>query len=411
MTAKELLIRANNELIDAQSLAENCENYELLRRKMDSARRNLRSVLCVLDLKRFGYKVDSFEEISKIAHRHERFKETMKQWYESTKADAIQRLNMYKESGMRIANALQEITVTFGRDYFPNHIKLLGQLRMYTFLRLMLLGQLRYVDCKLEKARLKVSWHNKIIETSINKLDEVIKSPYKYCYLFPFVTASTSALLEALKDFRQSVTEELKAQVQKTDVEAYIYSDTYTRVTDQMRRLPNLIKAFKSIDRATKDLETIKKVVIYQLNWAAKLSSELSNVASLSNEQLLQLEQLLSKIGVSPADFQQFLAGDAMGNTMSILGYSMYGFNTLLDCLGQSPSAVIAEVEERLRPKLMKNKTQKDSVSGSLTESKAQLNKSLKNLQEAYKKMISTFSKLKAPKIELPPLLPGQFMA
>jgi len=379
----ELLGSASSDIMDAKVLADSCETYEELLRKLESARRRLRASISLLDLKRFGYYVDSFEVVNGIKDPTGRFKETMKNFWENAlKAHLKQELDIYKNFGAKIVNAVEDITVTFGRDYFPNHMKLIGQLRIYSMLRIIALYQIKYVDCKFEKVRLNLK-QDDILMKAIEQLADVTDAPYKYCYIFPAVSAEVTAVLELLRDPRSEITQDLKAQIQKTNLEPYIYSDGYTRVTDQLRRLPVIAKAFKSIDRSVRDLTSIRRVVQYQLNWATSLALDSSRLASLSNEQLLQIEQLLSKLGVSPAQMQSFLASEGMNTTMQTIGYSMYAVNTLLDCLKVSPKALVDKVEQKLRPKIMQAKTFKDSPLNSMQATKKSLKDAYNDLKKA----------------------------
>jgi hypothetical protein len=152
---------------------------------------------------------------------------------------------------------------------------------------------------------------------------------------------------------------------------------------DQLRRLPIIVKALKSIDRTVRDLTSIRRIVQYQLNWATSLALDSSRLASLSNEQLLQIEQLLSKLGVSPAQMQSFLASEGMNTTMQTIGYSMYAVNTLLDCLKVSPRTLVDKVEQKLRPKIMQAKTFKDSPLNSMQTTKKSLKDSYNDLKKA----------------------------
>ena len=390
---KQLLIHAKSNLNIAKDLADSCENYEQVRARMNTARRQLRAVLALLDFKQYGYRVDSFEEINKLPHRHRRFEETMKHYFKNAAwANIKQELLDYKNSASKIMDAVQEIAVIFGKEYFHNHLRLLGQLRMYSFLRLVVLGQLKYVDCKFEKVRLSLK-HEKLLDEMIEQLDVVTEHPFRHTYVFPFVMASTAGLLELLRDFRPG--EDLKAQIQKVDVSAYIYTDGYHRVTDQLRRLINIAKAIKSSEKAIKDLRSIRRVVEYQLTWATKLSQDLSTVATLSNEQLLQLEQTLAKLGVSPAEFQEFMTSDAMAITMATVGYSMYGINTLLDCLKVSPQKLVDKVESYLRPKFMKKKTKMESTIQALNSNQESLRDAWRNLKKAFKDLRKASEKLR----------------
>jgi hypothetical protein len=378
-----LLTHAINDIYDAKSLAESCESYEELLRKLESARRRIRAAISLLDLKRFGYYVDSFEVVEHIPHRSERFKETMKNFWENAlKAHLRQELDIYKNIGARIINDIEDITVTFGRDYFPNHLKLIGQLRMYNMLRIIVLYQIKYLDCKFEKVRLQLK-EISILKHSLELLDEVEKRPYTYCVLFPTISAELVSVLTLLIDPRSGVTQDLKAQIQKINLEPYIYSDGYTRVTDQLRRLPVIIKALTSQKRVIQDLNTIRRVVDYQYKWATSLARDCSQLMTLSNEQLLQIEQLLSKLGVSPAQMQSFLASESMNTTMQAVGYSMYALNTLLDCLKLSPRALVNKVEQKLRPKVMQAKTFNDSPLNSMQTSTKSLKESYQNLRKA----------------------------
>jgi hypothetical protein len=249
-------------------------------------------------------------------------------------------------------------------------------------LRIIALYQIKYVDCKFEKVRLNLK-QDDILMKAIEQLADVTDAPYKYCYIFPAVSAEVTAVLELLRDPRSEITQDLKAQIQKTNLEPYIYSDGYTRVTDQLRRLPIIVKALKSIDRTVRDLTSIRRIVQYQLNWATSLALDSSRLASLSNEQLLQIEQLLSKLGVSPAQMQSFLASEGMNTTMQTIGYSMYAVNTLLDCLKVSPRTLVDKVEQKLRPKIMQAKTFKDSPLNSMQTTKKSLKDSYNDLKKA----------------------------